>query len=159
MRATPSGGLEMEAIVGMTVAARSVRRLALGAVVSFTTACAVERHLVLEVRELGSQAPVRNAQVQITFVSRLRLGPYPPGVHLQTDVEGRAEAKILFSEPAFHLEVFSDALPAHRVLTAEDRVLDGQHKEWSADWRLRNGGAPLLEWRLWFDTKSGSRSQ
>jgi hypothetical protein len=149
--------LEVEAIEMLTGTASSVRVLALCAMVSAVSGCAVERHLILEVREMGSHAPVRDAHVEIEFVSCFRLGPPPPKVHLKTDADGRVDARILLVEPAFDITVSSDAVPPHGLGTADDLVLEGRYKSWSHKWRLINGRDPLLEFRLWFDTKSGSR--
>ena len=151
--------MEVETIEMLTGAASSVRVLALCAMVSVVSGCAVERHLILEVREMGSHAPVSDAHVEIEFSYCFRLGPRPPTVHLKTDADGRADARILFVEPAFDITVSSDAIPPHRLGTADDLVLDERYKAWTANWGLINGRGPLLEFRLWFDTKSGSRPQ
>lgn len=137
--------------------ASSVRALALCAMASVVSGCAVERHLILEVREKGSHAPLRDAHVEIEFTSCFRLGPRPPTVHLKTDADGRVDARILFLEPAFDITVSSATMPPHRLGTADDLVLDERYKSWASRWRLTNGRDPLLEFRLWFDTKSGSR--
>jgi hypothetical protein len=143
----------------LTGTASSLRVLALCAMASVVSGCAVERHLILEVREKDSHVPVIDANVEIEFVSCFRLGPRPPTVHLKTDADGRADARILFFEPAFDITVSSNAAPPHVMGTADDLVLDERYKAWSDNWALTNGREPLLEFRLWFDTKSSARTQ
>lgn len=141
----------------LTGTASSLRVLALCAMASVVSGCAVERHLILEVREKDSHVPVIDANVEIEFVSCFRLGPRPPTVHLKTDADGKADARILFLEPAFDITVSSATMPPHILGAAEDLVLDQRYKAWTANWGLIDGRDPLLEFRLWFDTKSGSR--